>query len=159
MRMRFALRLIATVTLLATSGCAFLFLSEPYPSTLTGMWLDSTTAIASDSSFWMLMPNGEERTLRVVAVRAVDGSRRWERNVGPVDQWWHVEGRLSDTTNRRLCITIRPRGGGGCHRFDLDTVKVGDRTQRRLVVYAYPMDRPHHIPMDHLLLEWLAVPR
>ena len=63
------------------------------------------------------------------------------------------EGRLSDTAHRRLCITIRPRGGGGCHRFDLDTIRVGDRAQRCLIVYAYPMDRPHHTPMDHLLLE------
>ena len=147
------------VAMTVASACAIAVNSSQRPDDLSGTWFDSSSATATDSTYWVLLPGGEQRNIRITVVRGVNGAPRWERQEGPAAQWWYTSGRLSDTVNRRLCFTIRPRREGGCHRFELDTVYSGFTSWRRITLFAYPMNRPHQVQRDHVLLETVPPPR
>jgi hypothetical protein len=151
---KFAFHLLALLGLIAISACAALFSSSRHPADLTGLWLDAAAATATDSTFWLLAENGEQRIVRVAQVTGVDGAMRMERNESFGGQWWSISGRMSDVLQRRLCFTVRPRVEGACYRFDIDTVASGSAVQRRMTVYAYPINRPRQPPADRVFLQW-----
>lgn len=155
----FVVILLTCSGLLGIPACAFLSASGPHPRELAGIWFDSTTATSTDSSFWILAGNGEQRIMRATVVAGANGLSRVERAESFGGQWWSVSGRMSDHVRRRICFTVRPRVEGSCYRFDVDTVMSGTTPLRRLRVYAYPINRPRVQPRNHVFHERPAIPR
>lgn len=112
------------------------FHAGPRPPELVGRWFDVDGATAMDTVAWVLGAGGDDRTLRVRVRRDSAGRThvdREDRRRGS----WYVKGAMSDTARRALCFKKRPRDGGTCRSFRLDTLP-GDPPRRRLTVLGYP---------------------
>ena len=133
------------VPVILASGCAAL----PHPAALSGQWVDSLRTSAADTSVWILAPNGDDLSLRLVhdaSARAEAVSTRPERYGR-----WYLKGALDDVAGRALCFTRRPgRDAPSCVAFVLDTITVAGTPRRRLFLRAYESS---HGREDRVLLE------
>ena len=106
---------------------------------LAGVWVDSVKRSPTDTVAWRLDPNGADWTLEIHVVsdsgRAVRSEQRAKRY-----GYWYLDGAVSDTAGRMICFKKRPRDGGTCYPFRLDTLPAtGKEVQlrRRLIVDGY----------------------
>ncbi|MFI5207845.1 MAG: hypothetical protein ACHQX4_07485 [Gemmatimonadales bacterium] len=139
-----AARLLGLVAIL--SACVRL----PHPDLLGGQWVDTAHTTASDTSIWILKPNGDDLALRVAGTSVGDGGAR----VAPRPELygrWYLSGDFADTAGRALCFNQRPgRSAPSCVHFRLDTVLVGGQPRRRLLLAAY---EGSHSAADRVLIE------
>ena len=146
--------IIAALTLGATA-CSWpsggLFSLGPRPADLSGAWIDSAKTTISDSSIWVLAPNGADGTLRIRIVAEPNGATHVERDDTRYGSWY-LQGTLSDTEKRALCFKRRPRDGASCVRFRLDTISFDHGMRRRLTIFGY---RGERTTADRILLERL----
>jgi hypothetical protein len=134
--------LLALSLMLFTTSCAAVSRLVPGAMdthSLAGVWVDSTKATPADTIAWKLDPNGSDWTLEIRIVRdsamRVTTERR-ETRYG----YWYLQGVLTDTAGRALCIKVRPRDGATCYAFELDTLPApqgGGPARRRMVVLGY----------------------
>ena len=133
---KFPLRALLLIT--AVPACAStspLFTLGRRPREIAGTWIDVAQTSATEEVAWVLSPDGNDHTRRVV-VR--DSSHRPLRTVRESwNGWWYVSGNLSDSKHRAICYKRRPRDGPTCLRFRLDTLDTRG-TRRRLTVFGYP---------------------
>lgn len=130
-----------------------LFRLGPRPAALVGVWIDSALATPSDTVAWVLTAHGNDRTLHVVVTRDSTGRATLRRSTGGYG-YWYLHGELSDTAHRALCFKARPRDGGSCYHFRLDTLitSAPGVRRRRLRVLAY---RGRQHTRDRILIERL----
>lgn len=107
--------------------------------TLAGVWVDSVKRSPTDTVAWRLDPNGADWTLEihVVSDRVRGGrSEQLAKRYG----YWYLDGAVSDPARRMICFKKRPRDGGTCYPFTLDTLPatgIAGLRQRRLIVDGY----------------------
>ena len=132
-----SIKTLVILTIATAMGCASanggLFSLGPRPAALAGVWIDSARTSATDSSLWLLEPQGDERSVRVSAGRGGVSGSRVERSP---ERSWYLSGDLTDTTHRSLCLKRRPRDGATCMQFSLDTLRSGGGSRRRLIVFG-----------------------
>ncbi len=136
----------ATATLslvLLTAACTSIFTlgqSRSDTRVLAGVWVDSVLATPTDTLAWKLDANGANRTLEIHVIRD-SAMRVTTKQREQQHGHWYLRGALADTAGRALCFKARPRDGGICYRFQLDTLaKPLDEGHppRRLLVAGYP---------------------
>ena len=106
---------------------------------LAGVWVDSVKRSPTDTVAWRLDPNGADWTVAIhVVTDSVHGVRTEQR--AKRYGYWYLDGAVSDTAGRMICFKKRPRDGGTCYPFTLDTLTatgaVG-QLRRRLIVDGY----------------------
>lgn len=106
---------------------------------LAGVWMDSVKRSPTDTVAWRLDPNGADWTLEIHvvsdSVRGVRSEQRAKRY-----GYWYLDGAVSDTAGRMICFKKRPRDGGTCYPFRLDTLPATGtegQPRRRLIVDGY----------------------
>ena len=122
----------------AVSACTSthpLFSLGPRPTEIAGVWIDLAQTSATETVAWVLAPDGDDHTMRVVVhdsggKHLTTVSQRW-------NGWWYVSGNLSDPTHRAICYKRRPRDGATCLRFRLDTLTIPNPDRRRLTILGY----------------------
>ena len=147
-------RTIVVVAAGALTACATQgrwFQPGPRPAALVGIWIDSSQSTPTDTVAWVLAANGDDRTLRVHVQYDGDragGSTQEVRRYAS----WYLEGTLGDTSSQAFCVKRRPRDGGSCSQFRLDTLYAPDGgiARRRLVIRGYVGERHTR---DRVLLE------
>ena len=103
-----------------------------HPPEVAGEWIDLRHTTATDTAVWVLAPNGDDATVRIV-LDPVKGRVEVRKHYG---RWW-LDGDLADPVGRRLCFVHRPgRQGGACIAFAVDTV-AGPVPRRRLTLRGY----------------------
>ncbi len=129
---------LALLVAACASGSA-LFHQRPDARELAAVWVDADKATPTDTVAWRFDPNGADWTLDIRVVRNSTGRATAEQRVKRYG-YWYLQGALADTTRRALCFKARPRDGGTCYPFQLDTFPEsapdGIR-RRRLVVLGY----------------------
>ncbi|MDB4917900.1 MAG: hypothetical protein JWM95_5544 [Gemmatimonadetes bacterium] len=138
--MRAFVALGAAMLALTMAACSSaLFSSGPRPSALAGEWIDLRKTTSTDSSLWILAPNGDDESRRVSV--GSDGNRHVStRHYG----FWYLSGSLVDSS-RRICFKKSPRFGGTCVPFELDSAQ----GRRRLTVHGY---QGAHSTSDRVLI-------
>ena len=150
---RGAALLVFASTVAACATNLELFHAGPRPSELAGTWIDVEKTTPSDTSAWLLAPDGADRTMHLkvsTAAGVPPHVARSERLYGA----WYLQGSLRDTTGRALCFKRRPRDGASCFAFRLDTL-AGPPSRRRLTVLGY--QGAHHVSA-RVLVERIATP-
>ena len=132
---------VVGVTVLAPAcvGLSTVISPDPHAHDLAGVWIDSAKATPSDTVAWRLDRNGADWTLRITVARD-DSNRVTTEQRETRYGYWYVEGSLADTSGRALCFKTRPRDGGTCYPFRLDTLAAGttdSRPRRQLVISGY----------------------
>jgi hypothetical protein len=102
---------------------------------LAGIWVDSAKATPGDTTAWKLDGSGADWTLKIRVVRDGSGRATTEQTQTRYG-YWYLQGALGDTTGRALCFKPRPRDGGTCYPFRLDTLGGGGALARRQIVIA-----------------------
>ena len=106
---------------------------------LAGVWVDSVKRSPTDTVAWRLDPNGADWTLEIHVVSdSVRGIRNEER--AKRYGYWYLDAAVSDTAGRMICFKKRPRDGGTCYPFRLDTLSATGtegQPRRRLIVDGY----------------------
>lgn len=102
---------------------------------IAGIWVDSAKATPTDTVAWRLDANGADWTLRIRVVRDSANRLTTEQQATRYG-YWYVEGTSTDTTQRAICFKKRPRDGGTCYAFRLDTLDGGSAPARRRIVVA-----------------------
>ena len=131
----------ATVT-----GCAALHVGPTYgharPSQIVGEWIDVAKTSPTDSSIWVLRPNGYDGSLRVRVVADSTGAlhaQRKETHYGS----WYFDGALGDAAHQALCFSKRVgRFGATCISFSMDTIQTAAGPLPRLLLRGYAGE--HH---------------
>ena len=106
---------------------------------LAGVWVDSVKRSPADTVAWRLDPNGADWTLEIHVVSDSGRGVRIEQRAKRYG-YWYLDGAVSDTAGRMICFKKRPRDGGTCYPFRLDTLPAtGKEVQlrRRLIVDGY----------------------
>ena len=106
---------------------------------LAGVWVDSVKRSPADTVAWRLDPNGADWTLEIHVVSDSGRGVRIEQRAKRYG-YWYLDGAVSDTAGRMICFKKRPRDGGTCYPFRLDTLPAtGNEVQlrRRLIVDGY----------------------
>ena len=135
-----SLRLILVLGIGACSAaCGRFFTLGPRPSELAGTWVDSAKTTQTDSSLWILAPNGADRVLHITVSPRVNTSPRVESHETRRGSWY-MSGALADASKRALCFKRRARDGPSCMRFRLDTV-IKNGSRRRLVLLGDRRER------------------
>ncbi len=112
-----------------------------HPAYLMGGWVDLAKTEARDTSVWLLLPGGDDHTLRIRAEPGGTAARRDEKHYG---RWFVRSGNL-------LCVVRRSgRSAASCSSFAVDTVTLDGVMRRRLTVQGY---RGRHSTGDRVLLE------
>lgn len=133
------LMLALSITGCATNGQWFLRSSRL--AELAGTWIDVEKTTPTDTAAWLLGAGGDDHTLHLRVRRDSSGGiqiDREQRRYG----YWYLKGELSDTLHRAICFKERPRDGGTCRQFRLDTLP-GAPPRRRLTILGYPGE--HHV--------------
>ena len=138
---------------LAACGRSGWFTAGPRPRDLVGVWVDSSLATSTDTIAWVLGDNGIDRTLHVTVSRDPAGRASVDRRMTTYGLWY-VSGDMRDAEKRRFCVKRRPRDGGTCVNFRLDTVPSAQTqgARRRLFLLGYK-GQVHQ--RDRILLERL----
>ena len=103
-----------------------------HPAAVAGEWVDLKHTTPTDSSIWVLAPNGDDQTVRVTGDERGWTSKR--KHYGR----WRLDGDLADVAGRRLCFVHRPgRQGGACIGFTVDVATTPTGPRRRLVLHGY----------------------
>jgi hypothetical protein len=129
-----------------TACTTTLFSPGPRPRELSAAWVDLSKATPTDTSFWILSPNGDDGSRRVHR----DSSGAWRSTTAHFGMWY-TQGSLADTA-ARLCFQKRARFGASCIPFLLDTIRANRGTYRRLTLRGY---RGTHSTGDRVLIEVL----
>lgn len=106
---------------------------------LAGVWVDSVKRSPTDTVAWRLDPNGADWTLEI---HVVSDSVRGARSEQQAKRYgyWYLDGTASDPAGRMICFKKRPRDGGTCYPFRLDTLPATGAEglqRRRLMVDGY----------------------
>ena len=147
----FSKRVALTLILGVLSACATsggLFSAGPKPPELVGTWIDIGKATATDTTAWVLAPNGADRTLSISVRPGLHGMPTRYETVATHGTWYGA-GQFADTVRRQLCFKYRARSGPTCFAFRLDTLATGP-VRRRLTVLQY---HSTHSTGDRVLLE------
>ena len=149
---RFLARHVIAVSACATA-CAGLGQLGPRPDALSGQWVDIAKTTVTDSSVWILAPNGQDRLLRIRVRRDTLGHVTVDRRIRSY-ALWYLSGDLADSAARALCVNRRPgREAGSCMRFTLDTLppdSISAVPRRRLTLRGY---RGQHHVAERVLIE------
>jgi hypothetical protein len=106
------------------------------PPQLVGEWVDLHKTTESDTSIWVLRPDGYDGILHVRVVQSPDGTHHVESNQTRHGSWY-LDGTMSDSTHRALCFSRRlGRFGATCISFSAD-VDSGSARPRRLRLFGY----------------------
>ena len=117
-----------------------------HPALLVGQWVDVQKSTPSDSSIWILLPNGDDQGERIVRDAPGVGSPRVSHSRYG---YWYV--RRSSSGEQQLCVTRRPsRDAPSCTSFVafVDSSIAPPRRTIRLLAYT----GEHHTSM-RLLVE------
>lgn len=105
-----------------------------HPAFLIGHWVDVEKSTPTDSSFWILQPNGDDQGMHIRRDAPGSGSPRISHaHFG----YWYV--RSAATGEQQLCITRRPgRDAPTCTPFvaTVDSSVTPPRRTIRLAAYA-----------------------
>ena len=141
---------LAVTALLA--GCTSLsrlpFLGATPRSPASGEWVDERKSTSTDTTVWVLAPDGDDALLIVHS--DAGGTRREQRQ--HYGRW--SDGRVVDSAGASvsaICFVRRPgRDAPSCNRFTIDSADVGGSVVRRLTVHGYA--GAHHTG-DRVLVE------
>ena len=105
-----------------------------HPALLVGHWVDVQKSTPTDSSIWILMPNGDDQGMRILRDSSGTGSPRIRHaHYG----YWYV--RRTSTGEPELCVTRRPgRDAPSCTPFValVDSSISPPRRMIRLAAYS-----------------------
>jgi hypothetical protein len=150
-RRRMRVLTITVLGALTLAGChpaGGWFSRGPAPAQLAGFWVDSARSSSTDSSIWVLTPEGVDRRVRIRLLNDRQDPRvkRDDSKFGR----WYLSGDMSDSLGRALCTVRRARDGGSCMTFRLDTVSRDGASRRRLVILGFRGERQ---TAERILLE------
>lgn len=153
-RLIVVVRTMCTIAVTTMIGCASgiqFFSMGPRPQEIAGVWIDSSHVTPQDTLAWVLSSDGQDRTLHITVADSAGLVTTRQRQVRHGS--WFLSGALGDTARRAICFKQRPRDGGTCVRFHIDTLTGGGAPpRRRLVISGYP---GQHQTRDRVLLERL----
>jgi hypothetical protein len=107
------------------------------PTEIAREWVDVRKSTPSDTSLWVLRPDGYDGSAHIRAIADSSGQVRAQRTETRYGGWY-MSGTLGDTASQAICFSSRPgRFGSTCNGFSLDTVQSANASVVRLTVRGY----------------------
>ena len=146
-RARLAVALAVVLAAMVSASSTAAQAAAAAPRSLAGMWIDSARVTPEDTLAWRLDPNGSDWVVRIRVVRDSANRATTERRDKRYG-YWYLRGALDDTLHRTLCFKQRPRDGGTCYPFHMDTLPApagSDRPRRQITIAGYRGQREARI--------------